>query len=178
MTIMEPSPGPSLTKEHPSLSKEQEDRLLKIYTLYRERISQEDNLINHRMSWLLWSQAIFFAFWIGLANGTFEKISLMVSSKAIAWALGIIAVIGGVLAESSRRAIGAAQAEIEYLVEVCHRRHTDLEQAARLEQIPSLVGHKRTHNVGHWVPKYSPFLFMVVWVVLIVFDLVQAFGAG
>jgi hypothetical protein len=152
MTITNPSP------ETP-LGPEQEERLLKIYALYRERISQEDNLINHRMSWLLWSQAIFFAFWVGLANGKFAAIGDAFGPKGILWADLVIAGIGMTFAGSSRLSIKAAQEEIEYLKDICYGRHSDLKDAAERRQIPSLVGHKDRHKYGHVTPTYSPFFF-------------------
>jgi hypothetical protein len=39
------------------------DDYLRVYQLFRERVVQEDNLINHRMSWLIFSEAIVLGLW-------------------------------------------------------------------------------------------------------------------
>jgi hypothetical protein len=39
------------------------DDFVMMYRLHRDRVTQEDAVINHRMTWLLWSQAILFGLW-------------------------------------------------------------------------------------------------------------------
>ncbi len=41
---------------------------LQVHKLYRERIVQEDNLIDNRMIWMIASQAFLFALWAGLGR--------------------------------------------------------------------------------------------------------------
>jgi hypothetical protein len=42
------------------------DDWVTIYRLHRERVTEEDAVINHRMTWMLYSQTILFIMWGGL----------------------------------------------------------------------------------------------------------------
>jgi hypothetical protein len=83
---------------------------LQIHRLYRERIVQEDNLINHRMMWTVLSQAFLLAIWGVLIQKIFQDHPVHFRFLA-----HIIAVIGFLFALGSKLAIRAAQDEIDEL---------------------------------------------------------------
>jgi hypothetical protein len=150
---------------------EEEARFLGIYGLYRERVSQEDNLINHRMSWMLWSQAILFAFWASTGNGSLSLLADAASKHEAAFLQLIIGVVGFFFAFGSRVSIKAAQDEIKYLADICFAKYPDLKKAMDHNVIPDLIGHKKGRLLSHIVPSGAPFLFMLMWVALVAFGI-------
>jgi hypothetical protein len=81
---------------------------LQIHRLYRERIVQEDTLINHRMMWMVLSQAFMLAIWGVLVQHIFRDhpVNFRILAK-------IIAALGFLFALGSKLAIRAAQDEID-----------------------------------------------------------------
>jgi hypothetical protein len=83
---------------------------LQIHKLYRERIVQEDTLINHRMTWMVLSQAFLLATFGAVAQKLFGP-----SPENLYTEAKIICVIGMVFALGSKLSIRAAQDEIDGL---------------------------------------------------------------
>jgi hypothetical protein len=162
---------------------------LQIHKLYRERIVHEDNLINHRMMWMVLSQAFMFALW-GLLFQRFHQGDLLKFGVN----RGYLYVIGGVgmlFAFGSKLAIGAAQKEIDelrsnylsfYPNPAAPRRRwflwwhqqTPLDpqkiiprKSSRQDILPGLTGSKHFHFLGHLTPKYMPIGLIVLWLVLL-----------
>jgi hypothetical protein len=83
---------------------------LQIHKLYRERIVQEDGLINHRMTWMILSQAFLLATFGAIAQKIFGQHPEKLFTEA-----RIVCVAGVIFALGSKFAIRAAQDEIEGL---------------------------------------------------------------
>src|SRR6202035_173067 len=83
---------------------------LQIHKLYRERIVQEDNLINHRMTWMIISQAFLLATFGAFAQKIFGP-----SPENLYTETRIVCVIGMIFALGSKLSIRAAQDEIDGL---------------------------------------------------------------
>jgi hypothetical protein len=147
---------------------------LNIYRLYRERIVQEDTLINHRMMWMILSQA----FIVGLWGAAFKA----GDSNPVFAALGyLLDILGAIFAVSSAATLAAARGEIDEL-----RRNYLLlypndpaleEESKRLKKfiprasvrrdiLPGLTGSKHFHWQGHIVGKSMPWILVVVWLLL------------
>lgn len=95
----------------PAISFIDEDEL-QIYKMYRDRVVQEDGLINHRMTWMVLSQAFLTAFWAGMALKYFDDHE---SAYGYFQPLVFLCFVGFFLALSSKLSIRAAQDEISTL---------------------------------------------------------------
>jgi hypothetical protein len=83
---------------------------IEIYRMFRQRIVEEDNLINHRMSWMLWSEAIVFAIWAVLAV---PDRAARFNPEIVHVALFLIALGGLFIAIWSKQSVSAAQKETQ-----------------------------------------------------------------
>jgi hypothetical protein len=141
---------------------------LEIYRLFRERVAQEDNLVNQRIGWVLWSNAIFFAFFVGITTIISGKSDpsivarLSVAPIAIALA-GIVCTIGLSLG------IAAALNEIDYLYDIYFNRYPSIKHAVDDGLMPNLVGHRSNHIVGKIIPWCVPISMGLLWMVLLLF---------
>jgi len=160
---------------------------LEIHRLYRERIVQEDNIINHRMMWMIVSQAFLLATFVALS----QKVDLFAATR-------VVCVTGIVLAFGSKFAIRAAQDEIDELRAKYIQMYPPGKEGKRLSRhvefwmnlvdlrlskqteeythvfrlagsgshyLPGLTGSRNFHIFGHIVPKTVPLMLMVLWVV-------------
>lgn len=151
-----------------------DERELQIHKLYRERIVQEDNLINHRMMWMILSQAFLFALWGVAAKGADQKFDLSVFTY-------VIDVTGFFLAISSALSLAAARGEIDEL----RIKYLELypiikppEAASKWSGkyitpnsgerniLPGLTGSKHFHPLGHGVDVLMPIWLACLWIVL------------
>ena len=166
---------------------------LQIHRLYREHIVQEDNLINHRMMWMVLSQAFMLAIWGVLAQHVFRDPP--VNFRLL---VHIIAIIGFLFALGSKLAIRAAQDEIDelrnkylsfyptdtpsvphpiwdwiiwiidlrfiYKANLTKFALIDLPRVAqRRDVLPGLTGSRHFHQLGHFIPKAMPFFLIIMW---------------
>jgi hypothetical protein len=159
---------------------------LLIHRVYRERIVQEDNLINHRMMWMVLSQAFMFALW-GLLFQRFHQAELL-KFGVIRGYLYVIAGVGMLFAWGSKFSISAAQREIKLLrsnylafypdptaskwhwwrrassppdlTKIIHR------ESIRRDILPGLTS-KHFHFLGHLTPTFMPIGLIALWIVLI-----------
>ena len=161
--------------EEPVSSDIREKELL-IHRLYRERIVEEDNLINHRMMWMILSQAFVMAFWAALAQKLYDDHGY----PALRYPMGIIAIIGGVFAIGSFYSIHAARREIQELRDKYRGMYQSSDTPRNQlnpnlpiadNRLPGLTGSKHNHRAGHIVPVCMPWLLFVVWIGLIFFTI-------
>lgn len=114
------------------------------YRALREQWTHEDNLVNHRLMWLLLSEGLLFTAY-GTASGA--RLHALVFGFpfigiALAWLIGVgIFTAFGAMAEIRR-----AFAE------------------AGLQQLCPLTPDSRTGHRGQWAAKSLPFVFGVFWV--------------
>ena len=167
---------------------------LQIHKLYRERIVQEDNIINHRMMWLVLTQA----FLLGIFGALAQKIYAQ-SPENLFTAARVVCATGIVLAVGSKFAIRAAQDEIDELREkylkmypsnqgdIILTRHAEFwinlidmrlnkqtEKYPHVETLkergsvylPDVTGSRNFHLFGHAMPKAVPGILILLWVFL------------
>jgi hypothetical protein len=137
---------------------------LRVYELYRARVSQEDALVNHRMGWFLWSNAILFGFLVGLtsvsnANSAATN-ALLLRGPWFVISAGVLCTL------SSMFVINAALDEIEHLRTIYRAHHPQNVRAENEGRIPGLVGHRHHHFIGKCVPLMMPVIVLILWVAL------------
>lgn len=145
---------------------------LSVHTLYRERIVQEDNLINHRMVWMLLSQAFMIALWGAMAQKALGSGGI----GGLKWAMAIIAIVAGLFAIGSFSAIYAAQKEIKDLrtqyLKMFQPHDTPASEIIKSrktadDRLPGLTGSKSWHFLGHVLPRCMPIFLLCLWGVLL-----------
>ena len=141
------------------------------YRLFRSRIVEEDNLINHRMNWLLWTSAILMSFWGATVIATLRDhdISGEIVRIYLFCAGVIIALAGEALAISSRISISAARAEVERIRDEYYNyiRNRDIS----IVLLRSVTGEMRPHLSGHLSAKFIPWIFISIWFPLILISI-------
>jgi hypothetical protein len=115
-----------------------------LYRALREQWTHEDNLVNHRLMWLILSEGLLFT-----AYGTLSTANLhwLVFGFPF-FGMAVAAVIG-----VSIYAALAATDEIE-----------ERYDAAGLNALCSLTPSRRTGNRGKWAAQSLPFVFGALWV--------------
>jgi len=150
-----------------------DDELL-IHSLYRERIVQEDNLINHRMMWLVLSQAFMLALWSAILNQLFN------SHLSVKWImLGIVDGMGIIFSAGSFASIRAAQREVDELRDsflTLYPQDFSARDPSHPQKtlLPRLTARKHFHIVGHALPTLMPILLTLMWLGLLLITIVQA----
>ena len=115
-----------------------------LYHALREQWTHEDNLVNHRLMWLILSQGLLFTAYGTL---TFDKHRWLVIGFPV-FGMAVAAVIGVSIfaALDSSRAIEAAYRQ------------------AGLERLCHLTPQSGTAHRGNWAAKALPFVFGTLWV--------------
>ncbi|HUO92721.1 MAG TPA: hypothetical protein VMU22_07360 [Rhizomicrobium sp.] len=139
---------------------------VELYRLYRERIVHEDDVINHRMMWMLASSTIMFALWgilfaaTSQATGVVRIPYLTLVGLVI---LLVISVCGLFSSWGSRKSIRAAEAEIRDV----RKEYLQIPNGHRPGGVlADIVGGNRRHDRGHFVPRVMPGLFIFIWAAL------------
>jgi hypothetical protein len=114
-----------------------------LYHALREQWTHEDNLVNHRLMWLILSQGLLFTAYGTL---TIDKHRWLVYGFPV-FGMAVAAVIGISISAAldSSRAI-----EAEY-------------RRAGLERLCHLVPQSATGHRGNWAAKALPFVFGTLW---------------
>ena len=124
-----------------------------LYHALREQWTHEDNLVNHRLMWLILSQGLLFTAYGTL---TIDKHRWLVYGFPL-FGMAVAAVIGISIfaALDSSRAVEAAYRQ------------------AGLERLCNLVPHSVTGHRGNWAAKALPAVFATLWL-LAATGLIQA----
>jgi len=144
---------PTPSKEHAAKLPDEAD--VRFYLLFRQQAVAEDNLVNHRMTWLLLMQGFLLAILAGalsqeslLGRSRFSVLVLLLSSAGI---IGSLLILVGIWA--AEEAIRRLKREYEEPYRDCGiPRH-----------LPPLTGGEIPHFLGI-IPLYLPFLCMLVWI--------------
>jgi hypothetical protein len=147
-----------------------------VHTLYRERIVQEDNLINHRMMWMVLSQAFMLALWGSILNQVFND------HLIFKWiTLAAVDVMGLIFSAGSFVSIRAAQLEIDELRDSYLKLYPwdfsaekTPDRDSRKTILPRLTARKHFHRLGHAMPTGMPIMLIFMWVGLFVITVIQA----
>jgi len=170
--------GPSKLRQRLQTEKKKkspiDDDELLVHTLYRERIVEEDNLINHRMMWLVLSQAFMLALWSAILNQLFN------GHLSMKWAtLGFIDFMGLVFSAGSYASIRAAQREVaelrdSFLKLYPHDFSADTIDHPQTTLLPRLTARKHFHLIGHALPTLMPIMLTLMWLGLFIATILQA----
>jgi hypothetical protein len=137
---------------------------LRIYEIFRERIIQEETLINYRMMWMLWFQAILLALWGGIAASSSKPLGDLCHSD---WWIGVlmpfISAPGAIFAFLSFISIQEAKTEIKAITKIYMNKYSHI---AENESIPSLTGTAGHHFWGAIVSSSKPWFLVVMWLFL------------
>ena len=123
------------------------------YRALREQWTHEDNLVHHRMSWLLVSSGLMFTAYSNMAasGATWLRIGFPFFGMAVAGVIGV--------------SIFAAFGALEEI--------TQHYEAAGLARVCSLTPSSRVGNRGKWAAQALPFVFGALWLMA----LAGAFGS-
>jgi hypothetical protein len=137
---------------------------LRVYALLRERIVQEDTLINHRMGWFLFFHAILLAF-IGVifAQNTIKS-DCINHDYGIYWLCVMVCFLGSLISLGTSCSIIAAKNEIGRIVRIYETEYPQSLKLQKQGKIPSLTGDMKWHFLGYIVNTYVPVLFIFVWI--------------
>ncbi len=129
-------------------------KFLPVYHVYRTRVVDEYNFINHRMTWFVLSEAMLFsASFVVIAN-----------RSVLNDLISIFVVLTGLfVAFFTARSVGAARTEVEHLIKHYGSHYAKIATDPRL---PILTGSDGRHELGHYLPIYLPRIIFVVWCVL------------
>lgn len=162
---------------------------LVIHRLYRERIVQEDNLINHRMMWMILSQAFMFALWAAIMKAGDDQSPHFYLFGYVVDVTGALFAVGGWFS------IAAARGEINELRRNYLQFYPNSNEGERASKaankfiartsvrrdiLPGLTGSKHFHRMGHIVDWLMPLWLALMWAVLaaIQLGLLHRFGIG
>jgi len=118
-----------------------------LYRALREQWTHEDNLVNHRLMWLILSEGLLFT-----AYGT-------LSTAKMHWLVFGFPFFGMAVAAVIGVSIYAALAATEEIT----RRYDE----AGLNALCSLTPSRRTGSRGRWAARLLPFVFGALWVLAI-----------
>ena len=132
------------------------------YSIIRDQIEHEDNLLGQRLSWFVGAQAFLFtAYAITLSNSgpnhiqwvadRMHKLLILIPVTAILSCILIyMTVIAGLIAIGDLRRL--------------YKTHQDQGQTIGL---PPVQGYRRTQMLGQAAPIFVPLVFLVVWAILL-----------
>jgi hypothetical protein len=163
--------------------------VLELHKLYRQRIVDEDAVLNNRMLWLIYSQTLLFTLW-GVLFAYAKpfppagRIVVMLFGIGFA-ALSLVSILGAQKEIDSlekaylRLLPGAKSNRVDALTEVglagaVHRlrrmfgrrgRHRKADESSPYP-LPALTGEEIWHDLGHLTPTVTPILALVLWILL------------
>ena len=148
------------------------DDFIKVYQLHRDRVVQEDALIDRRMTWMLRLQATLFVLWGGLfaANvAVFSKPSDFHINYSFLKIVEIfLCLIGAITSLGSWATLRAAFDEIEHIKCLYEKTKKAFNYSVPTEgaMFELVTGRPVHHQWGHIATKYTPLIFVGIWVVL------------
>lgn len=139
----------------------------------RNFIQHEDNLIDHRLTWLATSQTIFFAGYVL----QFTAMAPSSPPRFLKWGIPLFGIISCLLIYASILAalIAWGNAHRSYLghIETGSADEADVSavrdvSACARFQLPLTPGTRRTDVLGYLSPRALPILFLLGWIALLV----------
>ena len=168
----------TIQNDAPKIDPDQVD----LYRLYRERIAQENNHIDNRMTWTLASQALLFALWIGLYGYVhpFARLYYIVDGAG-----GMVALVSVLAVLSAENEIDCMEERYRKLFPNAYRNRNigvidkviidSLETAeCRYDVVPALTGSARNHLTGHLVSIVTAVVIALLWVTMAVFTHIES----
>jgi hypothetical protein len=130
------------------------------YTILRGQLEHEDTLINHRLSWLITSQAILFGFYVNATRDPSATPMLQVR-EVLSWGALLTCVLMYITIMPGLWALTRLRKEYE----ACRAQRSS-EQAIVPELFPRTPGW--THHWGLAAPIALPILFIGGWLYIII----------
>ena len=133
------------------------------YTIIRDQIEHEDNLIGQRLSWFVAAQSFYFtAYAIVMSNIRGDHTSWVTSQmRLLLILLPMVAILTSLLIYATVIAGLVAMAKLRDL----YRKFVARERAAGL---PPVQGYRRTQILGQAAPMLLPGIFIAIWMILLV----------
>ena len=128
---------------------------LEVYNAFRGKINSEDTLINWRLSWMLWAEAIFLAAWGALA--AIEKSDHLYGNIIIPVSMVFANIFGIAIAIASFLSLRAAVSEITKIKYQYKTAYGSLYNSNN--KIPKLYSGKNNHGKGTSIIYFVPILF-------------------
>jgi hypothetical protein len=128
------------------------------FTYLRGEIRHEDNLINHRLSWLVSSQSFLLTGSAIALNGPLQSKSPVYAQLSLTL-VSLIPIVGVLVCVLSCLTICAGVIQmrlVRRLAGMCHPRH-----------LPGVQGTDLTRRLGLSGPVATPVIFLLVWLVLV-----------
>lgn len=138
---------------------------IEIFNAYRGKIVAENELINQRLSWMLWIQSILFAIWGSLAL----NVKSINSGVLIYVVLIIISVFGMLVSYVSVVSVRAAESEIEDIIDQYKLKYRLLYYNDRM---PHIVCGKKITATGLLFGSMVSLLFVFLHIVAIVYVII------
>jgi hypothetical protein len=149
---------------------------LTVYRLYRERIVHENNVIDHRLSWMLWSEAIILTLWGSIAAG------LLTNTKLDRWTTFLIIILqvvlgifGLLIGCFSRLGIKAAQTEILRMKATYRGIDEKYDRYERDPVIPELSAKEELAASAQRLVSIIPWSMIVLWSALVLYSVASWF---
>jgi hypothetical protein len=154
------------------------------------RVVEEDNLINQRMNWMLWSESIILTLWGALTAASFAfhpadlpwfRFPALISAMEVVISIMQIAlaVIGIIISFIGNTSIYAARKEVEHIRDTYAAETRDI-NFSHVRIMSSVTAADDKHLRGHMLAKYVPWFFCGIWCLLLacsVFAFVMVIGA-
>jgi hypothetical protein len=147
------------------------EQALAIYKVYRAKIVAEDQLINHRVTWMLAAEATTFAIWGALALP--DRLKGAQGSYVLGAALFVVSAIGICVAVVSYRSIDAACREMRDVKTRYKNAHKDLWDAN--DVIPRLHSDDRIFRDGLGFGRLMPAIFIFMNVSAMIYVIITYF---
>lgn len=145
------SPAPQTAPTLPS----SDDR--EVYGIFRGQIVAEDQLVNHRMTWLILVQTFLLVILAAVVSSS-AAMQHIRNIWVFKWAMCAAGVITAITVWAGIR---AADREIHDL----KQQYEDIYGGAVPANLPPIVGHGRNHKLGR-IPFILPFFCVLLWLVL------------
>lgn len=143
---------------------------LDVYNAYRAKIVAEDALINQRMSWMLWAEAILFTMWGVLALP--EGVHVFPQPVTII-AQSVVSLVGILVAGGSALSISAARSEIADVKERYFKRYSALYNSGGT--VPRLHSGRLNFKLGEFLTRVMPMIFLIMQILTFAYGLVAYF---
>jgi len=136
--------------------------------MFRGRITEENSLINQRMSWMIFSESLLVAAWAAIATKLPEVTSRLpspVTREEVRLILIGIPIVGLIVAAASLIGVIAAYMEIGTM---CKMYETKFQSIETDHTLPKLTGSGPAHFLGHLMPWILPgaFAFLQICMLL------------
>ena len=149
------------------------------YGLIPSQLDRENQLTTQRVIWLLITEAMFAVGYVTLLTVSAESMTrplLGVQQTLLLWTLPVTALVAGLLAYAGVLASLRRVAELIRWYAEYEKRSSPAERST--EAYPPLQGGPHVHLLTHVSLRGLPFVFVIVWVLVIAGQVLTAWNAS